>query len=376
MSEQKREILIGSILGALEEDEILRVERELKQSESLRNEWSALRKELEPLRLVDAPSEPPFGLASRTTRNIWDILDKNPGKEAKLFENANCLNSIPDVFCDDKSFGHKPEPASKEKVRAYSPEKTKSPQYKPWRLPDLFVSLSVGFLIALIVFPLVHHLKNRATDIISSNEIRKFEGKLGLYPENAFAQDETLNGNFWRVGAPEFEHVNLEEASRVLSPSTNFSGLQLTSSTPNLFAVSPKAVSVENLENKFADLDGLKDDLSDPNAKKTIYDFDIDSDDDVLDDLLHDPFYLGRSHTVFFVQSSPQLPGGATFLHSSGTQNVLFRDGHVFFRLVPSNALQPPPQPSATLENMENSKFPFNFESTPLSKNVETGDNN
>lgn len=67
-----REDLLGFLLGALEPDEMERVERAVRNSPALRAEMDRLQAALRPLEEADEIFEPPADLLSRT----WDAIDR------------------------------------------------------------------------------------------------------------------------------------------------------------------------------------------------------------------------------------------------------------------------------------------------------------
>ncbi|MDR1269590.1 MAG: hypothetical protein LBK82_08700 [Planctomycetaceae bacterium] len=76
MSDLNREMLLGYLTNALEDDEIAYVERELLCQPALRTELAMLQKELSPLTYVYESVDPPYNLAQRTCRRLWKHLDQ------------------------------------------------------------------------------------------------------------------------------------------------------------------------------------------------------------------------------------------------------------------------------------------------------------
>jgi hypothetical protein len=128
MDNPEREILLGYLMNALENDEIASIERELLRQPELRTELATLQKELSPLTSLDESVEPPCRLAKRTCDRIWAQLDQkncpnrfpnsasvtNPVL-AMSFETAseNCQNAMENTVSN---------PAVLEKVPVFSPQ--------------------------------------------------------------------------------------------------------------------------------------------------------------------------------------------------------------------------------------------------------------
>lgn len=76
MDSVDRDLLLGYLMNALEEDEISLVERELMRQPELRRELAELQKELSPLTFVYESVDPPKHLARRTCDKIWATVDR------------------------------------------------------------------------------------------------------------------------------------------------------------------------------------------------------------------------------------------------------------------------------------------------------------
>jgi hypothetical protein len=73
-----REQLLGSLLGALDEDEQQAIETRLDCEPALRAELAAVRQQLEPLKLLAGDDGPPPGLAERTCRFVFSHVRPAP----------------------------------------------------------------------------------------------------------------------------------------------------------------------------------------------------------------------------------------------------------------------------------------------------------
>jgi hypothetical protein len=73
-----REELLGSLLGALDEGEQQTLEARLDLEPALRAELAAVRKQLEPLKMLVCDAAPPPGLAERTCRFVFSYVKPAP----------------------------------------------------------------------------------------------------------------------------------------------------------------------------------------------------------------------------------------------------------------------------------------------------------
>ena len=78
MKDERREILLGYLLGALEPHESAKVDEELGGNESLQKDLAELYNEISPIHEIIDHHEPPVDLAERTCRNLWDKIDAAP----------------------------------------------------------------------------------------------------------------------------------------------------------------------------------------------------------------------------------------------------------------------------------------------------------
>ena len=81
MNDQRREILIGYLLGALEPQESAKVDAEINNNEDLRNDLAILYREISPINEIADRYEPPVGLATRTCQNIWAKIDSSQNSQ-------------------------------------------------------------------------------------------------------------------------------------------------------------------------------------------------------------------------------------------------------------------------------------------------------
>ncbi|MDR3198798.1 MAG: hypothetical protein LBU34_13105, partial [Planctomycetaceae bacterium] len=89
MSDLDREMLLGYLMNALEDDEIAYVERELLCQPDMRTELATLQKELSPLTYVYESVDPPHNLAQHTCRQIWKHLDRTKQKNVYVRDSVS-----------------------------------------------------------------------------------------------------------------------------------------------------------------------------------------------------------------------------------------------------------------------------------------------
>ncbi|MDR0336452.1 MAG: hypothetical protein LBI18_05110 [Planctomycetaceae bacterium] len=87
MSDLDREMLLGYLMNALEDDELAYVERQLRCQPTLRTELAILQKELSPLTYVYESVDPPYNLAQRTCHRLWKHLDQQLEQENDCIDN-------------------------------------------------------------------------------------------------------------------------------------------------------------------------------------------------------------------------------------------------------------------------------------------------
>jgi hypothetical protein len=154
-SEHEREMLLGYLMNALEDDEIAVVEMDLLLQPRLRAELAALQKELSPLTYVYESVDAPRNLAKRTCNKIWaqfdkeehhrhfpTIVQKSPSVispsvismtiKDSYFEEPNTVSQHSTMNISDRS-------AVLEEILTVSPQAV-SRQYDPMTSPEIFVS--------------------------------------------------------------------------------------------------------------------------------------------------------------------------------------------------------------------------------------------
>ena len=91
MNDQRRERLIGYLLGALEPRESAKVDAEMRNHEDLRRDLAVLCREISPINEMADHYEPPVGLATRTCHNLWAEIDSS--RNTQTSQIANTMHS-------------------------------------------------------------------------------------------------------------------------------------------------------------------------------------------------------------------------------------------------------------------------------------------
>ncbi len=89
MTDPEREQLLGSLLGALDEDEQAALDAQLENDAEYRKELALLRRRLEPLAALRVNYDPPPGLAERTCRFVAAHL-ASPAPACKKAQSPGC----------------------------------------------------------------------------------------------------------------------------------------------------------------------------------------------------------------------------------------------------------------------------------------------
>lgn len=281
MTDTKREILIGYAIGALEEHEELLIQQELLRDPALRQELAAIRIEFEPLRALDIPFEPPIGLAERTAQFVWNAVDERSANVPPTLESFDVLAPIggPEILANT--------PASYAYVQ--NTPKKKLFTKKTWKTPDVIASIVVGVLIAVVAFPAIVQIRDRATSVIGHSQLRNMEQQVSVFaPESVLAPDSKA-----RLNDPRgiFTPVNLAAESRLERP---------------VLDLPPESVSdVFELERYFGSAN-----FTHPNLTE-------------------------RSNILFIGEqkNGSNVPS----LRMGYGNNVIFRDGNAYFRMIPAN---------------------------------------
>ncbi|MDR2704389.1 MAG: hypothetical protein LBC02_01295 [Planctomycetaceae bacterium] len=385
MSELDREMLLGYLMNALEDDEIAYVERELLCQSAMRTELATLQKELSPLTYVYESVDPPHNLAKRTCDHLWKYLDRTEQKKEYFSEipldsvismtipashlnddfvavnrsmvnssvanqerpKDNCLEVLEKILT--VSARQSPIPVSTESPEhsgskrltrrssrsrehsAVSPEKTVK---KNRRWLDFSISIAVGILIAVIAFPVINYVKNQTQNYFTQSKIHEINKSIDHYtqlqgkPENPTPIDNSSPINLAQSGWQELKPAQFPV---MLTETADHSWLN---------SIPVKSVPVDLSQIQLAP--SLLKSVS-QNSKPF-----VDSDSHSRDIILGQ---TGTNHLVTeFLPLNPHEFVDQTLIseinqivpNSNGTtvqtaygQNVLFQNGRIFFRVLP-----------------------------------------
>ncbi len=362
MGELDREMLLGYLMNALEDDEMALVQRELLRCPRVRERLAELEKEISPLAVLYGSVEPPSGLANRTCTNIWSLADWESAEEGQEVDPA----SVPSPHFDSTSPEHgvwnQEKTRGLEEILAVSPRAaidetgetkrlvrrtTRSRQsikvapktektpvcHRRSRLFDLAASVTVGVLIAVIAFPALQYARYRVETMITEGKLRK------------------LNQHYSPVADDSYIAASQEDIPSTVS--LNQSGWQEVnpSRLPFLLVgdhsslnISGPSDSSEMSANSFGDFESISGSIP------------LQADSTLIRNKLSSP---GLSSTAMFSPVNPNTfsepmlmtdvqmgsqAGHASTVQAAYGQNIIFRNGRVFFRVLPVFV---PPTPMA-----------------------------
>ena len=237
MNDTRREILLGYLTHALEDDEMRRVGIELDKHDEYRAELAKLQKETASIAeyagFCNRTSSPPDGLAKRTCRAIWDKVDKQKsiaatyqadrGVHFELPETTDKKKISVDIFTQPPPADYdkivvlkssQPEPVSTnavvcpasrtasdtpkatDKQLSSSPVKrsyVKLPQVRrqpnfdhskgEWRLSNVLAIVSILVILGVVVSPVLQITANHVVKLYKQNMMRKIGQKNALFAE-------------------------------------------------------------------------------------------------------------------------------------------------------------------------------------------------
>ena len=309
-----REILLGYLINVLEGDEIENVRRELLRDPSLDTELGRLKKELSPLDVVCREEFlPPLGLAERTCARIWADIDQpidTFGHRNLPMVTLNQFRILDEIL--EPVPVREPQPVISELP---IPDVSAPPRSLPrvsgdmrpgaseggWRLVDLVASIAVGILIAVIAFPAINFAKHQTEKMVRQSRMKEFGQNAGFFalldgkPEDDTMQPSSVNlaTSVWREVVPD-----------------QFQLLQIGNGSPDaskLFkTVSDRSPFLGERQGQTVSL-GLESTLG-----------------------------FGTSYSPLLVDVEKAVPvSNGSLVQPAYGQNILFQDGHIYFRVLP-----------------------------------------
>ena len=186
----EREILLGYLMNALDDDEVGSVERELLRNPLLRGELDRLRAELLPLAVASREEYlPPLGLAERTCARIWASVDQ----PSRCFSDRNIstitLNRfrildeilVPELSVQESPVSESTVASSLRSLPKITGDMRPGVSEGGWRLVDLVASVAIGVLIAVIAFPAINFAKQQTEKMVRQSRMREFGQNAGLF---------------------------------------------------------------------------------------------------------------------------------------------------------------------------------------------------
>ena len=314
MSESRRDILLGYLCGALDEDENRKVQRELKRNESFQLEFAALRKEMRPLveyaQWVEHAYTPPQGLAKRTCRQIWDRED-------------GVRHTVDGSLEADGS------------LRQNSPRMErgshKNSKWGKWKPSEVLSAVCIGVMVLLLMIPAFLLVKNQIVQVVRQKTVKRIVNNTTALTQ---IHEESL-----LLGRGENLIVTSIGGTDLGTLLASFGETDLSQKTLNFFQPSQKEVGHFSLSplSSGPPLVGLfpVESLS-PSYMQS---FPLPQVSGLFDPQAVIPSqYPERVPGLTFTEwegiSTPILVevSGGTFGNTGTEQNLIYRDGRVFFR--------------------------------------------
>ena len=317
--EQERERLLGYLLHALDDHEAAQVRRELSRQPRLRDELATLQQELAPLNyLADPPCPPPL-LASRTCAKIWNTMDnenffdkdidRENGKEKGKLDSPPTVDSvlgfIPDPF---KTVVAMPAvdlelPRIRRDVKT-TPKTPPKSSRSHWL--GLIVSASIGIVVAFFVFPMIRYAERSTRSYVTDSWMTEIHRRVDQY-------EQIYSGPNGVPRVEEILPVNLALYSwQELHSDAHSKSLLLYESKP----ITPKEPS-----------EASRSTTEDVPGQSAILLTGFDSEDSPI------PWDAGGQSGHMLLS----LPGQESSVRTALGQDILIRDGRVFFRILPGS---------------------------------------
>ena len=186
MPEQERERLLGYLLNALDEQEAAQVKEELASQPHLRAELATLQQEIAPLNYMADPVEPPPHLANRTCAKIWKVMDNENNEEEKKQETPPQMDSVLGfVFDPFKTVVAIPIAdleLPKLKRQTESP-KPKPPKSKLSYWVGWGVSVSLGIVAAFFLFPMIRFAERSTRSYVTDSWMTEIHQRVDQYEQ-------------------------------------------------------------------------------------------------------------------------------------------------------------------------------------------------
>ena len=321
----EREILLGYLINALETDEIVGVERELLRDPSLRTELDRLKKELLPLDVVSREEFlPPFGLTERTCARIWASVDQASGHFVDRNLSTITLNRFrildeileagpqilepgpeilePGPVVPESPGSQIPAPiACKRSLPKITGDMRPGVSEGGWRLVDLVASVVVGILIAVIAFPAINFAKQQTERMVKQSRMKEFGQNVGLFALiDGKPVDDDMRPNSVNLATSAWQKV-----------------------TPDRFPLLPIGYGTPDGSQLFKTVSDRSPHIGEHHGRTILL-----GPETALD------FGASYSPLLVDVEKAISVSNGSLVQPAYG-QNVLFQDGHIYFRVLP-----------------------------------------
>jgi hypothetical protein len=189
MTELDQETLLGYLLNALDDHDVVHVERELLRQPRLRSELAALQQELAPLNYACDSVDPPPFLARRTCDKIWAAVDREEANDflKPVFAPVNTLSHS--RFSGEMCALNPASTVAEQSSVPVPPRETVTPipaepckkTAKTVRWFGFAASVAAGIFVGLMVFPLVNILKHETRNFITQNHLNQINQRVDQY---------------------------------------------------------------------------------------------------------------------------------------------------------------------------------------------------
>ncbi|MCL2743587.1 MAG: hypothetical protein FWE67_07035 [Planctomycetaceae bacterium] len=365
MATMNNDTLLDYLLSELDADEVRSVENELRRSPSLRKDLAEIQKVLGKVSLLDEDIEPPVNLVQKTLGRVF----ASAGSAIPV--NADDAPAVPDeviLFPLIKTIEQTAERTA-EKCRPLSPHRlsrrtpsvrTNAPPVKPVSVEreikhthkrlhyaEMLVSVAVGILIALFVFPVISFVGSQIHTYVTQNRTNKINKSFNTYvqlaemqtpqrpPEETAQQTETAaasltNSNWQEVVPARIPLLNVGTGSNIsVLPSDNETTLYSNSPPSTVYLVSsPEFQDTEtNVPPQSSAAQNLPEILYRGQPPEKIERVELNQ-----HDLDYQALMSRINGTVLLTNSQQSNPN----VQAVAGQSILIQNGRMYFRQLPA----------------------------------------
>jgi hypothetical protein len=163
MADRKQERqLLGYLLGAIEDSERDRIERQLAGDAAMREKLARCEENLEPLRTVPRTFRPPEGLAARTCRRVFAYAEALAGRS----EETRTVTPTP-----------------RQRARTMSPAAVPPSSTATWGWSDLVVAIGVFLAVTCSIFPALQRSRLNSRLVACQGNLRQLGSTEAQYQD-------------------------------------------------------------------------------------------------------------------------------------------------------------------------------------------------